>query len=218
MLYKGKSIFGFGISKSRNRLSYQDVSKCYLQLYDQVNDLHMINANVYVDTCTLLSESGLDLLKAFQSLFSSTNHKLLITSAVLLELEKVGNRDPNKAEKVSAILDYMGYMEANNTLYIVYTPTSFNDSALVSRFVIELQNNNIILITNDIALADTASCLSEFLNQHCAINTNGHTVTAYKLCNSELIIIKKKERNDLYVQQLQKQQLFSVTPRFHFAG
>ena len=43
MLYKGKSIFGFGISKSRNRLSYQDVSKCYLQLYDQVNDLHMIN-------------------------------------------------------------------------------------------------------------------------------------------------------------------------------
>lgn len=41
MLYKGKSIFGFGISKSRNRLSYQDVSKCYLQRNRPITPRHI---------------------------------------------------------------------------------------------------------------------------------------------------------------------------------
>ena len=207
----------FGPRRTKLDLSDSDKSICSSHLYQQIYEMfsHSENVNIYVDTCTLLSAGGLDFLKSIHHAFENTNQSLLITSAVLYELDKVGKRDLYKAKQASVVLDYIRYMEARGTVNIVYASTNFNDAALVSRFITEIQTANIILVTNDIALSETAVNLTTFLKTYGSIDPKEHTIQAFKLGQTELI--RLNERKDIYEQHFLSESV-SVAPRFFVAS
>ena len=61
---------------------------------------------IYADTCTLLHDSGMELLDAAEKVFSSTpDHHLLILTSVLYELKNVARKDPTKTTRCKMIVD-----------------------------------------------------------------------------------------------------------------
>ena len=66
---------------------------------------------IYADTCTLLHDSGMELLDAAEKVFSSTpDQHLLILTSVLDELKNVARKDPTKTTRCKMIIDKLNRM------------------------------------------------------------------------------------------------------------
>lgn len=135
---------------------------------------------IYADTCTLLHDSGMELLDAAEKVFSSTpNQHLLILTSVLYELQNVARKDPTKKTRYKMILDKLNRMHQNSTVkFIASNSPEFSDAGFISRFVTESQTYDVVLLTQDRSLATKVTHLPSFLDG--CVNS-AHLIRAFRL-------------------------------------
>lgn len=123
------------------------------------------NVRIYADTCTLLHSYGMSLLDAVESVFPLNRQQLLVPASVLYELENVGIKDSSKYQACQEAIEKVVSMEANDTVRIILTNSpKFSDAGFISRFVSEVQSNDLVLLTQDRQLAQKAMQLTSFLD------------------------------------------------------
>lgn len=141
------------------------------------------NTRVYVDTCTLLHESGLELLDAVNMVLSTIpDQYLLILTSVVFELQNVGRKNPSKSKHCKMIIDKLNLMKLNGSVKFITTSSpEFSDAGFISRFVTESQVYDVILLTQDRSLAQKVTHLPSFLDG-CVNNT--HTIRVFRLTSN----------------------------------
>lgn len=142
---------------------------------------------IYADTCTLLHDSGLELLDAAEKVFSSTpDQHLLILTSVLYELQNVARKDPTKNTRCRMILDKLNRMHQNSSVkFIASSSPEFSDAGFISRFVTESQTHDVVLLTQDRSLANKVTHLPSFLDG--CVNS-AHSIRAFRLTTDSNLV------------------------------
>jgi len=170
------------------------------------------NPRMYIDTCTLLHPSGADLLNATEKILPAHHLELFVPASVLYELENVGNKDISQKKQSCQMLERLTVLEQNGTVRIALTNSpKFTDAGLLSRFVSECQFYDLILLTQDRALAKKAQQIPSFLDG-CVNST--HQIKAYKLTaqgslteNDDCHTIERKVMNHGSTEIYSREQL-----------
>lgn len=173
------------------------------------------NIRIYVDTCTLLHSYGMDLLDAVENVMPLNHQQILVPSSVLYELENVGNKDNSKFRACQEAIEKLVSMEANGSVKVVLTSSPrFSDAGFISRFVSELQTNDIVLLTQDRKLAEKVVQLTSFLDG--CINST-HTIRAFYLTAYGSLAQYENEKENSYYEYPEIQHSDKRTyPRFFF--
>jgi hypothetical protein len=142
-------------------------SQQYSQLDSDVYNLccQERNAIFYIDTCTLLHNHGLSLLKSIEKNFPEFGLKLVLLNSVFVELEKVGNREPSKKIRSQEILEKLNEMESKGLTHTSFTSSStFSDPGFLSKIILDFTKSDLVLFTQDRKLGEVASSLPDFLS------------------------------------------------------
>ena len=134
---------------------------------------------IYADTCTLLHDSGMELLDAAEKVFSQTpGQHLLILTSVLFELKNVAKKNPAKYTRCMMVLDRLRKLSKSRIVKFVESSSpEFSDASFISLFVTESQEYDVILLTQDRSLASKCAHLASYLNG-CV---NSHSVRVFRL-------------------------------------
>lgn len=163
---------------------------------------------IYADTCTLLHDSGMELLDAAEKVFSSTpDQHLLILTSVLYELKNVARKDPTKTTRCKMIIDKLNRMYQNNSVeFITSSSPEFSDAGFISRFVTESQTYDVVLLTQDKSLANKVTHLPSFLDG--CVNS-AHSIRAFRLTtDGDLVpfVDNQNQREEDYHEKLNVRQ------------
>lgn len=164
--------------------------------------------HIYADTCTLLHNSGMELLDAAEKVFSSTpDQHLLILTSVLYELQNVARKDPTKNTRCRMILDKLNRMHQNNSVkFIESNSPEFSDAGFISHFVTESQTYDVVLLTQDRSLANKVTHLPSFLDG--CVNS-AHSIRAFRLTtdgNLAPFVDNQNHREEDYHEKLNVRQ------------
>lgn len=189
------------IVSAKNRYSANADTDVYGQeseLIEEISRLCAAKPLMYIDTCTLLHKNASALLDAFETAARQMNVELLVPASVLYELENVGNKDVKHHEQGLRMIERITSMEGKRVVRVVLTNSpKFTDAGLISRFVSECGNNDIVLFTQDNELAKKVQQLPSFLEG--CVNSN-HQIKAYKLTATGNLIRHESERKVLYYE------------------
>ncbi|MBQ8011671.1 MAG: hypothetical protein IJ265_08965 [Oscillospiraceae bacterium] len=120
---------------------------------------------IYADTCALLHDSGMELLEALEEVLPEYGQKLRLFASVLYELENVARKDPKLRPSCEAIREKLGELEEQGLVQVIMGADShFSDVNFLAKFISEMQSSNLLLLTQDRALAETAAQLREFVS------------------------------------------------------
>lgn len=163
---------------------------------------------IYADTCTLLHDSGMELLDAAEKVFSSTpDQHLLILTSVLYELKNVARKDPTQTTRCKMIIDKLNRMHQNNSVeFITSSSPEFSDAGFISRFVTESQVYDVILLTQDKSLANKVTHLPSFLDG--CVNS-AHSIRAFRLTTDGALVPfvdNQNQREEDYHEKLNVRQ------------
>lgn len=139
------------------------------------------NVRIYADTCTLLHSYGMSLLDA---------------------VENVGIKDSSKYQVCKEAIEKVVSMEANDTVRIILTNSpKFSDAGFISRFVSEVQSNDLVLLTQDRQLAQKAMQLTSFLDG--CIQSNHEIRAFYLTAYGSLVQHENKKENSYEPSKIQ---------------
>ena len=215
MFFKKKSVPRFyGLSSAFTEFFHRSMSTAEKAppapvLLQKLQEISAPKTRIYADTCTLLHDSGMNLLAAAEKLYKPSHGQqhLLILSSVMYELENVGKKDPSKAKRCAAVREKLKDMSRSGTVLFIQSSTpTFSDAGFISRFVAELQHDNIVLLTQDKALSDKVMALPTFLEG--AVNRN-HSIRVFKLTADGTLVPHETQKTKRREENSYEKQIYS---------
>lgn len=179
------------------------------ELCKQLRELCKTGVEVFVDTCSLLCESGLVLLETVEQVFPEYGKRLNIFSSVLAEVEKVGNKIAEKKRTSNLILNKLRRLAKKGIVKILdHGNKSFSDVNFLAEFIIissqKKENNKMLLITQDRALAEKTNNLSSYLGE---VVKNKSRCEARRLTNNgrleRFTAVKKPHSNNKKAKKME---------------
>lgn len=168
------------------------------ELCDQLCELCEADFEIYIDTCSLLDSSGLRFLEAAQKTIPKYKKHLNIFVSVLTEVERVGKKDLTKKRMANIIIEKLRQLETEGMIRIIIGRNNhFSDVNFISEFVLLSSEKNVLLITQDKALAEKINGLTDYLGE---VVKNKYLCRAQKLGTDGMLenFVPHTQNNSIY--------------------
>ena len=135
-------------------------------LEGQIKEYCKSEYEIYVDTCSLLSDDGMELLDIIGRVFPGYRKRLNVFDSVLKELERVSGREGSRALNAERALGKLRQLERSGLVRVMIGRNShYSDVNFISEFTVLCGEKDALLITQDKDLANKIKKLPEFVGE-----------------------------------------------------
>lgn len=133
---------------------------------------------IYIDTCSLLRPGSLSQLKQLSIAAERQQQRLIIFKSVIRELERVSQRESKLGERASPMFRSLHTLKSEVLLEVIEgSDRHFSDFNFLEAIVKDIRKMNVLIVSNDKALAASAKDIVDAMKPSIRIN---HTVTTIK--------------------------------------